>query len=64
MVDKKRGKRFPIINTRVSRVGVTNFINVIKSLHPGESINHFPITKDTLQEYKEALKSWIQYVNK
>ncbi|GES74780.1 hypothetical protein GLOIN_2v1572339 [Rhizophagus clarus] len=54
MVDKKRGKRSPSINTRASRVGVTNFINVIKSLHPGESINYFPITKDTLQEYIDS----------
>jgi hypothetical protein len=56
-VDKdrnKRGKRSPSINTRASRVGVTNFINVIKSLHPGESINYFPITKDTLQEYIDS----------
>ncbi|GET53910.1 hypothetical protein GLOIN_2v1572339 [Rhizophagus irregularis DAOM 181602=DAOM 197198] len=54
MVDKKRGKRSPSINTRASRVGVTNFINVIKSLHPGESINYFPITKETLQEYIDS----------
>src|ERR1044072_1498319 len=50
----RRGKRSPSINTRASRVGVTNFINVIKSLHPGESINYFPITKETLQEYIDS----------
>ncbi|CAG8583388.1 36652_t:CDS:1, partial [Racocetra persica] len=52
--DRKRGKRSPSINTRASRVGVTNFINVIKSLHPGESINYFPITKETLQQYIDS----------
>ncbi|CAG8459122.1 956_t:CDS:2 [Racocetra fulgida] len=52
--DRKRGKRSPSINTRASRVGVTNFINVIKSLHPGESINYFPITKDSLQQYIDS----------
>ncbi|CAG8469093.1 10953_t:CDS:2 [Ambispora gerdemannii] len=41
-------------NTRASRVGVTNFINVIKNLHPGESRNHFPITQETLQEYIDS----------
>src|SRR6266542_1367347 len=58
LVDKDRNKRVnkrsPSINTRASRVGVTNFINVIKSLHPGESINYFPITKETLQEYIDS----------
>src|SRR2546423_12870614 len=57
LVDKdrnRRGKRSPSINTRASRVGVTNFINVIKSLHPGESISYFPITKETLQEYIDS----------
>ncbi|CAB5390442.1 hypothetical protein RhiirA5_396328 [Rhizophagus irregularis] len=54
MVDKKRGKKSPSINTRASRVAVTNFINVVKSLHPGESINYFPITKETLQEYIDS----------
>ncbi|CAG8441672.1 1198_t:CDS:2 [Scutellospora calospora] len=52
--DRKRGKRSPSINTRASRVGVTNFINVIKSLHPGESLNYFPITKETLQQYIDS----------
>ncbi|CAB4399687.1 unnamed protein product [Rhizophagus irregularis] len=52
MVDKKRGKRSPSINTRASRVGVINFISFIKSLHPGELINYFPITKET---YKNIL---------
>ncbi|CAI2177867.1 7066_t:CDS:2 [Funneliformis geosporum] len=52
----RRGKRSPSINTRASRVGVTNFINVIKSLHPGESINYFPITKETLQDYIDSKK--------
>ncbi|RHZ48803.1 hypothetical protein Glove_541g17 [Diversispora epigaea] len=51
--EKKRAKKRPSINTRASRVGVTNFINVIKSLHPGESINYFPITEETLYELKE-----------
>src|SRR5436190_15878671 len=50
----RRGKRSPSINTRASRVGVTNFINVIKSLHPEESISYFPITKETLQEYIDS----------
>ncbi|CAG8551606.1 1703_t:CDS:2 [Acaulospora morrowiae] len=53
--DRKRGgKRAPSINTRASRVGVTNFINVIKSLHPGQSISYFPITRETLEEYIDA----------
>ncbi|CAG8452582.1 4757_t:CDS:2 [Acaulospora morrowiae] len=54
--DRKRGggKRSPSINTRASRVGVTNFINVIKSLHPGQSISYFPITRETLEEYIDA----------
>ncbi|CAG8635202.1 11987_t:CDS:2 [Ambispora gerdemannii] len=50
----RRGRRSPSINTRASRVGVTNFINVIKNLHPGESRNHFPITQETLQEYIDS----------
>jgi hypothetical protein len=54
MVDEKCGKRSPSINTRASRVGATNFITDIKSLHPGESTNYFPITKDTLQEYIDS----------
>ncbi|CAG8444638.1 7486_t:CDS:2 [Funneliformis caledonium] len=49
-----RGKSSPSIITRVPRVGVTNFINVIKSLHQDESINYFPVTKETLQEYIDS----------
>ncbi|RHZ69724.1 hypothetical protein Glove_279g9 [Diversispora epigaea] len=41
-------KRLPSINIRASRVGVTNFTNVIKSLHPGESIDYFPIIEEIL----------------
>jgi hypothetical protein len=48
------GRKSPSINTRASRVGVTNFINVIKSLHPGEAITYFPITKETLHEYIDS----------
>ncbi|CAG8535212.1 8484_t:CDS:2 [Ambispora gerdemannii] len=54
--DKNRrgGRRLPSIDTRASRVGVTNFINVIKNLHPGESRNYFPITQEALQEYIDS----------
>ncbi|KAG9303189.1 hypothetical protein G9A89_003530 [Geosiphon pyriformis] len=50
----RRNRRSPNINTRASRVGVTNFINVIKHLHPGESRTHFPINKESLQEYIDS----------
>ena len=50
---KWRGKP-SVHHLQLIRVGVTNFINVIKSLHPGESINYFPITKETLQEYIDS----------
>ncbi|CAG8550406.1 350_t:CDS:2 [Diversispora eburnea] len=52
----KRAKKRPSINTRASRVGVTNFINVIKNLHNGKSINYFPITEETLYEYIDSKK--------
>ena len=51
---KKQKRKQPSIVTRASRVGVTNFINVMKSLHPGESMTYFPITKLTLQEYIDS----------
>ncbi|CAG8444609.1 7484_t:CDS:1 [Funneliformis caledonium] len=57
LADKDRSircNRSPSINKRASRVGVTNFINVVKSLHQGESINYFPVTKETLQEYIDS----------
>ena len=50
----RRTKRSPSLNTRASRVGVTNFINVIKSLHSGEQITYFPITERLLEEYIDA----------
>src|SRR6185312_9962071 len=51
---KKQKRKQPSIVTRASRVGVKNFINVMKSLHPGESMTYFPITKQTLQEYIDS----------
>jgi|SRR6185312_4597499 len=51
---KKQKRKQPSIVTRASRVGVTNFINVMKSLHPGESMTYFPIAKQTLQEYIDS----------
>ncbi|CAJ0752305.1 671_t:CDS:2 [Entrophospora sp. SA101] len=50
----RRTKRSPSLNTRASRVGVTNFINIIKSLHAGEQIPYFPITEKLLEEYINA----------
>ena len=73
MVDKERSKRpSPSINTRASKVGVTNFKNVIQSLHHGKLINYFPVTKETLKEYidskrkssikTDTLKQYLQHI--
>ena len=41
-------------STRASRVGVNKCYIKLTSLHPDESTNYFPITKDTLQEYIDS----------
>src|SRR5438128_1872547 len=58
----RHAKRSPNPRTCASQIGVKNFINVIRSLHRGEEITYFPITKKTLEEYlnykcKDAIKS-------
>ncbi|CAJ0867003.1 5501_t:CDS:2 [Entrophospora sp. SA101] len=51
----RRRQRSVSLNTRASRCGVKNFLNVLKSLHPTVD-SFFPVTKQYLQEYIDAKK--------